>query len=146
MKQNLITDIINKMRPAVIKNKFTTVEEYKRNNLIEQGMDITEEYNGVPVVIENKNFNNGFILSSMDTDIQHFIEENLTCRCNRKDNAPSYIVMTHNSKNFEKVYQTLEENGYKIYNYRYWENDKNIKNNQDYSPFEWFDDKYTGMI
>lgn len=37
MKQNLITDIINKMRPAVIKNKFTTVEEYKRNNLIEQG-------------------------------------------------------------------------------------------------------------
>ena len=50
--------------------------------------------------------------------------------------------MTHNSKNFEKVYQTLEENGYKIYNYRYWENDKNIKNNQDYSPFEWFDDKY----
>ena len=114
MKQNLITDIINKMRPAVIKNKFTTVEEYKRNNLIEQGMDITEEYNGVPVVIENKNFNNGFILSSMDTDIQHFIEEKLTCRCNRKDNAPSYIVMTHNSKNFEKVYQTLEENGYKI--------------------------------
>lgn len=73
MKQNLITDIINKMRPAVIKNKFTTVEEYKRNNLIEQGMDITEEYNGVPVVIENKNFNNGFILSSMDTDIQHFM-------------------------------------------------------------------------
>ena len=36
MKQNLITDIINKMRPAVIKNKFTTVEEYNRNNLIEQ--------------------------------------------------------------------------------------------------------------
>lgn len=142
MKQNLITDIINKMRPVVIKNKFTTVEEYKRNNPIEQGKDITEEYNGVPVVIENKNFNNGFILSSMDTDIQHFIEEKLTCRCNRKDNAPSYIVMTHNSKNFEKVYQTLEENGYKIYNYRYWENDKNIKNNQDYSPFEWFDDKY----
>ena len=93
MKQNLITDIINKMRPAVIKNKFTTVEEYKRNNLIEQGMDITEEYNGVPVVIENKNFNNGFILSSMDTDIQHFIEEKLTSRCNRKDNAPSYIIL-----------------------------------------------------
>ena len=78
MKQNLITDIINKMRPVVIKNKFTTVEEYKRNNPIEQGKEITEEYNGVPVVIENKNFNNGFILSSMDTDIQHFIEEKLT--------------------------------------------------------------------
>ena len=31
MKQNLITDIINKMRPVVIKNKFTTVEEYKRS-------------------------------------------------------------------------------------------------------------------
>ena len=34
MKQNLITDIINKMRPAVIKNKFTTVEEYKRNTYV----------------------------------------------------------------------------------------------------------------
>lgn len=122
---------------------FMSKKEFKKLTLNGRKSKLPSiSYDAVNLTINSQCLNNNIILGGGGSGLNNLLKLEVIGAGECKNDNPVYVVMTTCTKSFEKWYNHLEQHGYKIYNYRYWEEGYQIKNNLNYNPFEWFENLY----